>query len=161
ESNDKAIVLGGDQGGYQTNIAFIGSTLTRTSDPTACPGRTFVSYYFSNQGGPSLGIQVIGSSYVNGAPSSITWMNAGTKEWTVGWVLTTVVQDANGHPLSGATVNLLGANGTVVATGTTDNQGNLIFDVGTTQYSGTTNPTATSIGPTSITVSLAGHNPVT
>ena len=162
ESDEKAIALGGpavNSTNPINNVLFLNSTITQTTDRTAV-ARTFDSYYFGDNGQSVSGIQVIGSTYHNRAPNTITWTSNGQKSVTVGWVLTTQVLDANGNPLQGATVNLLAANGTVVGTGTTDSNGNLVLDVGTIQYSGTTDPTSSSIGPTSMTVSMPGYSSV-
>ena len=43
--------------------------------------------------------------------------------------------------------------------GVTNSRGTLVIDVGTISYSGTTNPTSTSIGPTSLNITMLGENP--
>jgi hypothetical protein len=162
ESNDTAITLGGaavSLGAPINNVLFQNSTIKVTTDPTAVP-RKFTSYDFGEYNETSSNIQIMGSSYQNGARSTISFVGTGRKSVTVGWELTTHVQDADGNPLQGATVNLLAANGRVVGTGTTDSQGDLVLDVGVLQFSGTTDPTSSSVGPTSMTVSMTGYNSV-
>jgi PKD repeat protein/methionine-rich copper-binding protein CopC len=158
ESDDTAIALGGTAyiNPKTNNVSFIDSNIILATTPGAVK-RTFVSYYFGDQNFTLSGIQVIGSTYQNGAPSTIDFVGSGQKSVTVGWVLTTQVEDTNGNPLVGALVDLWNANGTLVGTGTTDSNGDLVLDVGTIQYSGTTNPTAASVAPISMTVSKSGH----
>jgi hypothetical protein len=158
ESDDTAISLGGSAyiNPETNNVSFINSSIVLTTDPTAVK-RSFASYCFGSDNFTLSGIQVMGSTYQNGAPSPIDFVGSGQKSVTVGWVLTTQVDDPNGNPLVGALVDLWNANGTLVGTGTTDSNGNLVLDVGTIQYSGTTNPTAASIAPTSMTVSMTGY----
>ncbi|MHB1787771.1 MAG: hypothetical protein ACYCS7_16875, partial [Acidimicrobiales bacterium] len=163
DSNGAGITLGGQAGGADypvNNLLLVNNTFKATADPTAL-AEPFYSYDFGEQGQSLSGIQIYGSTYQNGAPSVIRFVGNGQKSVTMGWVLTIQVETAQGTPLSGATVNLLAADGTVLQSGTTNAQGSLAIDVGSVRYSGTTSPTSTTISPSALSVSLAGYTPVT
>ena len=98
ESDDTGIALGGPAvgtGAPVNNLLFQNSTITVTSDPTAVP-RTFQSYNFGVNQATMTGVQFLGTSYVNGATSTVTWVGTGQKNVTFGWVLTVQVRQLSG-----------------------------------------------------------------
>ena len=84
ESDEGALVLGGAAGGECSinNILFQNSTLVLSSDPSAV-SRTFQSYDFGEYNVNLSGIRITGSSYQNGAPSTIKFVGSGQHGVTI------------------------------------------------------------------------------
>ena len=166
ESDGTGISLGGPatgQGYPVNNILFLKSILRITTDPTAVP-RPFVSYDFGEERQSISGIEVIDSTYQNGAPSTLGFTSLGVKDAEFGYLATVTVLTSGGAPAAGATVTIQDNFGTTWPSGpatATDNTGLIILPVPVTKYvSGgsdtqNTTPVVTSLLPVTLTATSA------
>jgi PKD repeat protein len=156
ESNGYGVTIGtnnSNQFDQDADLTFRNNIFRASSDGVARP---FTSYQLGYWDHTMSNIKFIGSTYQNGATNNINWVGTGQKDVVFGWVLTLTVTDPSGNPIAGAVVSLKDANGKVLYTGVTNNQGIATFNVATVDYSGTTSPTPTNVGPASLSVVKTG-----
>ena len=168
ESNDTSLKLGSGDGYDVLDGNFISNTFSLSSVPSDL---TYAAVTAGYSTGDLHNVTIIDPSYANGAsqtvvwdPSALAWPSADNLPRTVdfGWLLTVEADDANGDPLSGATVDVFDNSGNPVFSGVTDASGQLAdISVVTTIYQQSatdlSDTTTQACGPFQVQVSLAGY----
>ena len=166
ESNDISLQLGCGDSWSVTDGNFVSDTFSRASDGAPVPYTAIVAGYWI---GELQNVTIIDPSYANGATPTITWDvyypsdNDSDRQLAFGWLLSVGADDANGDPLSGATVDVFDNSGNQVFSGVTDALGQLVgIPLATTIYDQPATDTDTTIttqncGPFQVQVSLAGY----
>jgi hypothetical protein len=161
ESDDTGIRLGyTDAGGSNpvNNLLFVNNQIKKSSEGVP---RSFTSFILGYWTETLSNDAFIGTTFINGATSAITWSGSGQKSVAFGSELTVAVADGSGNPIAGATVQVTDGTGRLIGAGATDARGNLVLDIVTTSYLGTTSPTATNSGPFTLSIGDTGYQPVT
>lgn len=124
ESNDYSLNIGDNDSFNAVNgdIDFISNTFAKAAEGVT---RQHYSIAVGSSANGVTDVRFFDNTYEAGAGTDILWLEAKTKDISVGWLLDVTVTDG-GPPVSGATVTVTDAAATVQYTGTTDVTGQVI-----------------------------------
>jgi hypothetical protein len=166
ESNDVSLAICGGDLGNVSDVLLVSNTLRKSSDGAARPYTGILAGFWVFQ---IHNVRIIDTHTDNGATSAITWIGTGTKDISVGWLLSVTATNAAGTLLPGATVTVWDNNtNTQVFSGTTGSNGQVanIPVVTTIYYQPGSNPAViwiSQVGPFQVTAtdgSLTGMQTV-
>jgi hypothetical protein len=121
-SNDISLQLTGPDGDSVNDVQLVGNTIDKSSLGAVRSYSPIVAGFWID---PISNVQMIDTTYTNGASPTIRWSGEGTKSIQMLNTLNIAATSSSGAPLAGAIVTITDANNNVVYSGITDAQGTL------------------------------------
>jgi hypothetical protein len=124
ESNNVSLSFGDDDAYGRTiqDALFLSNTILKSSDGAVMPYTGIQAGSWSTS---VTNIRLVDMRYANGATNAVAFVGTGAKDLEFGWLLGITVLNNTGSSVSGATVQIQNADGTLVYAGTTNAQGQI------------------------------------
>jgi len=122
ESNDNSLTFGWSDAGTMLHTLsgeYISNTIRKSSEGAT---RTYIGIQAGSETKQVQGVRLIDMKYEGGATSAIVWLGSGTKDISVGWLVSVYAHNGT-TPLSGASVNILDKTNNLFLSRNTDSNG--------------------------------------